>query len=89
MSSVPSLDARTRQLESQLTQKNRDLEEERTAHTSRHWPLEKEISNERLQALLLRFYSSFYSSETRLKTFEDGLEQHVQAVANNTAPTNL
>jgi hypothetical protein len=75
--------ARIRQLESQLSQKNQDLEEERTAHT-KALALEKEISNERLQALQLRLYIS----ETRLKTFEDALEQHVQAVANNTAPAS-
>jgi hypothetical protein len=45
--------------------------------------LEKEILNERLQLLQL----CFYISETHLKAFEDALEQHVQAVANNTAPT--
>jgi hypothetical protein len=61
-----------RQLESQLWQKNQDLQEERAAH------------NTALQSLQLRLYIS----ETRLKTFEDALEQHVQAVANNTAPTS-
>jgi hypothetical protein len=61
-----------RQLESQLWQKNQDLQEERAAH------------NTALQSLQLRLYIS----ETRLKTFEDALEQHVQSVANNTAPTS-
>jgi hypothetical protein len=70
-------------LESELDQKNQEYQEERTAHT-KALALEKEISNERLQSLQLRLYIS----ETRLKTFEDALEQHVQAVANNTAPTS-
>ena len=72
-----------RQLESQLSQKNQEYQEERTAH-AKALALEKELSNERLQSLQLRLYIS----ETRLKTFEDALEQHVQAVANNTAPTS-
>jgi hypothetical protein len=80
---LQQLQARIQQLESERTQKNQYLKEERTAHT-KALALVKEISNERLQALQLRLYIS----ETRLKTFEDALEQHVQAVANNTAPTS-
>jgi hypothetical protein len=44
---------------------------------------EKEAANEQMQTLQLRLYIN----ETRLKTFEDALHQHVDAVAQNVATT--
>ena len=67
-----------RRLELELARKDELLQNERAAH-SKALQLEKEQSHERLQGLQLRLYIS----ETRLKTFEDALEQHMQTVTNN------
>ena len=69
-----------RQLELELVAKDELLRKERVAH-AKALLLEKEQSHERMQSLQLRLYIS----ETRLKTFEDALDQHMEAVANNVA----
>ena len=68
------------ELESELIAKDVLLQKERVANT-KALQLEKEQSHERMQSLQLRLYIS----ETRLKTFEDALDQHLEAVANNVA----
>jgi len=81
---VSVLRDRVRQLELELASKDELLEQERVAH-KRAFTAQQETYDERIQALQLRLYIS----ETRLKTFEDALDQHVEAVANNvaTSPT--
>ena len=75
---------RIQQLEAQLATANELLLQERKFHR-KEMQNEKEASHERMQALQLRLYIA----ETRLKTFEDALEQHNLQVANNVAaPTS-
>lgn len=71
-------EARIRELEELLTVTRLTLQEERVAH-ARTLQREKERHVDIVQALQLRLYIS----ETRLKTYEDALEDHIQAVANN------
>lgn len=68
------------ELELELAAKEELLQKERVAH-AKALLLEKEQSHERMQSLQLRLYIS----ESRLKTFEDALDQHMEAVANNVA----
>jgi hypothetical protein len=77
-SSSSPLEQRVRQLERQLAQTNQQWQAERQAHTKR-LRCEKERSDTILQAVQLRLYIS----ETRLKTYQDALEEHVQAVGEN------
>ena len=67
---VAILQTKMRQLELELARKDELLRNERAAH-AKALQLEKEQSQERLQGLQLRLYIS----ETRLQTFEDGLEE--------------
>ena len=77
---VTLLQNRIKQLELELKMKDEQLQRQQLAH-SKALLQEKEQSHERLQSLQLRLYIS----ETRLKAFEDALEQHIDAVANNMA----
>ena len=71
---------KVQQMALELAIKEERLQIERATH-AKALRREKEQSHERLQALQLRLYIS----ETRLKIFEDALDQHVEAVANNVA----
>jgi hypothetical protein len=77
------LEERIRHLEEELAKKDRLLQETIEAH-QRVLHSTKESCDERIQALQLRLYIS----ETKLKTFQDALEDHVQAVENNVASTD-
>ena len=66
---------RVADLEQNLTDANRQLTEERTAH-AKLLRKEKERYEDLIQALQLRLYIS----ENKLRTYEDALEKHVQAV---------
>ena len=70
-------------LERQLAQKDRHLEEQQKEH-GQQLRKEREQAEERLQALQLRLYIC----ETKLKTYEDALEDHVRAVASNTSSSS-
>jgi hypothetical protein len=67
-----------RLLEIQLAQKEQQLQDERQAH-AKAMQKEKERCDDLIQAFQLRLYIS----ETRLKTYQDALEHHVEAVASN------
>eukprot|EP00538_Stauroneis_constricta_P013633 CAMPEP_0119572840 /NCGR_PEP_ID=MMETSP1352-20130426/44824_1 /TAXON_ID=265584 /ORGANISM="Stauroneis constricta, Strain CCMP1120" /LENGTH=317 /DNA_ID=CAMNT_0007622527 /DNA_START=263 /DNA_END=1216 /DNA_ORIENTATION=+ len=69
---------RIQELESIIQQKDAEMEamKRKNEETLRS---EREMYEERMQAIQLRLYIS----ETRLKTFQDALDQHVQAVASN------
>jgi hypothetical protein len=69
-------------LELQLETKERQILEERVS-AQKQLQTVKDQSLERIQALQLRLYIS----ETRLQTYEDALQQHVESVAQNTALT--
>jgi len=69
---------RIRELEAQLLQKNQQLEIERKEH-AKQLRKEKERYEDQRQALQMRLYIS----ETRLKIYEDALNQHVETVSNN------
>jgi hypothetical protein len=69
---------RIRQLEMELVQKDQQLKEERIMH-AKALREEKERCEDSMQDLQLRLYIS----ETRLKTYIDALEQHVESVASN------
>jgi hypothetical protein len=75
-----SLENRVRQLELQLAKKDLELQQERQVHAKAMSQKHLDFDNQ-IQALQLRLYIS----ETRLKTFQDALEQHVEAVSNNHA----
>jgi hypothetical protein len=77
---VHSLKAKVQELEILLASQQKLWEEERDAYKKSR-KIEQENWDERIRALQLRLYIS----ETRLKTYEDALEQHVQAVAENVA----
>ena len=79
-STIKELEERIRQLERSLAQSENDRVAVEAKH-AQELRAEQEKSEERIQALSLRLYIS----ETRLKTYEDALEQHVVAVANNVA----
>ena len=74
------LQIRIRQLEQQLVEKDEALERERQNHT-KAFRDEKEKTDNLIQSMQLRLYIS----ETRLKTYQDALDQHLEAVAANTA----
>jgi len=67
-------------LELEILMKDQQLQKERISHT-KALQLEQERFHERNQALQLHLYIS----ETRLKTFEDALTSHIDAVKKNTA----
>lgn len=69
---IPQLQDRIAHLEQQLIDKEKQLQTERME------------TEERLQAVQLRLYIS----ETRLKTYQDAFEQHVQAVTQNVASSS-
>jgi hypothetical protein len=69
---------RIRELEELLQMTQSTLQEERIAH-ARIVQKEKEKHVDIVQALQLRLYIS----ETRLKTYEDALNEHIQSVAAN------
>ena len=69
---------RIRELEDALAESNRLLEEERRTHTQQ-WKEEQERHANSMQALQLRLYIS----ETRLKTYQEALEAHIQSVGEN------
>lgn len=69
---------RIRHLEMQLADKDFELQQERKAHAKQISQKHRDFDNQ-IQALQLRLYIS----ETRLKTFQDALEEHVEAVSNN------
>ena len=69
---------RIQDLEMKLSLVNQQLRDERTVHTNA-LRREKERAENTIQDLQLRLYIS----ETRLKTYQDALEQHVQSVAAN------
>jgi hypothetical protein len=75
-----SLENRVRQLELQLKKKDLELQQERQVHAKAMSQKHLDFDNQ-IQALQLRLYIS----ETRVKTFQDALEQHVEAVSNNHA----
>ena len=79
---IQSLQERIHQLQIQLAEKESLLEQERTAHATQ-LQSEREGTEERMQALQLRLYIS----ETRSRAFEEALNAHVEAVANNVALT--
>ena len=70
---------RVQELQRQLIEKDRQLEHQQQEH-ARELRKQRDQSEIRLQALQLRLYIC----ETKLKTYEDALEDHVRAVANNT-----
>eukprot|EP00980_Cylindrotheca_fusiformis_P002358 scaffold543_cov119-Cylindrotheca_fusiformis.AAC.25 len=72
------LESRIQELERQLAEKEAELQEEREAHVKAMFRKNQDFDNQ-IQALQLRLYIS----ETRLRTFQDALEQHVEAVSNN------
>ena len=65
-----------------LIQKDKQLVEERKIHFKSKREL-KEGFEDQIQALQMRLYIS----ETRLKNYQDALEQHIQTVANNVPGT--
>ena len=77
---VTQLQQHVQYLETQLAQYQRLLEQERI-RGEKLYREEKESSQERIQALQLRLYIA----ETRLKVFEDALQQHVDTVHENVA----
>jgi hypothetical protein len=76
------LQERIQYLEMKLIQKNKQLVEERKIHFKSKREL-KEGFEDQIQALQMRLYIS----ETRLKNYQDALEQHIQTVANNVPGT--
>mmetsp|Transcript_8115 Transcript_8115/g.19620 ORF Transcript_8115/g.19620 Transcript_8115/m.19620 type:complete len:138 (+) Transcript_8115:711-1124(+) len=80
MTSVDALEERIQQLEEALKAKDQELQQEKQANAKMLSQKQQQFDDQ-VQALQLRLYIS----ETRLKTFEDALEQHVQAVASNVA----
>jgi hypothetical protein len=77
---IQVLRAKVQELQLLTASQQKLWEEERDAY-KKSWKVEQEKWDERVRALQLRLYIS----ETRLKTYEDALEQHVQAVAENVA----
>jgi hypothetical protein len=73
-----SLENRVRELELQLAKKDLELQQERQVHAKAMSQKHLDFDNQ-IQALQLRLYIS----ETRLKNFQDALEQHVEAVSSN------
>jgi hypothetical protein len=72
----------------QLEQRISELEQSLAGTNQKHQKeqrKEKEKYDDLIQSLQLRLYIS----ETRLKTYEDALEKHIQAVADNTSGTSL
>jgi hypothetical protein len=76
MQTIQTLQQQVQQLQAQLAQHELLLTQERQAHSK-----VLQQHEERMQALQLRCYIS----ETRSRAFEDALEQHIAAVANNVA----
>ena len=71
---------RIHSLELELLQKDKQLLKEQQNH-AKAMRQEKECSVDQIQALQMRLYIS----ETRLKSYEDALDQHIEAVSNNTS----
>ena len=71
---------RIHSLELELLQKDNQLLKEQQNH-AKALRQEKERSVDQIQALQMRLYIS----ETRLKSYEDALDQHIEAVSNNTS----
>ena len=69
-----------KRLELQLLQKDKQLLMEQKNH-DKTLRQEKERSADQIQALQMRLYIS----ETRLKNYEDALNQHIEAVSKNTS----
>uniref|UniRef100_A0A7R9WR62 Uncharacterized protein n=1 Tax=Craspedostauros australis TaxID=1486917 RepID=A0A7R9WR62_9STRA len=78
MPSMSALQRQVRELQTQLQRKDTEIDKLKTDH-AQQLRVEREAFEERMQALQLRLYIS----ETRLKTFQDALDQHVQSVASN------
>ncbi|KAL3935665.1 MAG: hypothetical protein SGBAC_008859 [Bacillariaceae sp.] len=78
--SVEQLNERIRLLEQALNDKDQELQQEKQANAKMISQKQQQFDDQ-VQAFQLRLYIS----ETRLKTFEEALEQHVQAVASNVA----
>jgi hypothetical protein len=76
------LQERNRRLEMKIVGKNEQLLVERKTN-SKSMRLMKEDFENQIQALQMRLYIS----ETRLKNYQDALEQHVQTVADNFSGT--
>jgi hypothetical protein len=76
------LQERNRRLEMKIVGKNEQLLEERKTN-SKSMRLMKEDFENQIQALQMRLYIS----ETRLKNYQDALEQHIQTVADNFSGT--
>ena len=74
-----SLEQRIKALEQQLVHKDQQLELQQQQY-SQKLHRQRVQAEERLQALQLRLYIS----ETKLKTYQDALEDHIHAVATNT-----
>jgi hypothetical protein len=72
------------QLQLQLAEMESLFKQERKAHANQ-LQSQREDYEERMQALQLRLYIS----ETRSRTFEDALHEHIKAVANNVALTPI
>ena len=81
--STKSLEERILELEYLLEQKENELQEERIAHTKELSKKNLEFDNQ-IQALQLRLYIS----ETRLKTYQDALSEHMNKVSNNIATSS-
>ncbi|CAB9530455.1 expressed unknown protein [Seminavis robusta] len=77
---LEQLQDRVGQLEEALAMSERHFQTQKEEH-ARELFKEREQAEERQQALQLRLYIS----ETKLKTYEDALAEHVKAVASNTA----
>lgn len=73
------LQQRVLELEQRLATKEQELQRLKEEH-AQQLHRERDQADERFQALQLRLYIS----ETKLKTYEDALEDHVRAVATNT-----
>lgn len=74
------LQEKIRKLETEVADKDEQLQQERTA-AQRALLVEKDANSEFVQALQLRLYIS----ETRLSTLEDALQQHIDSVTNRVA----
>lgn len=79
---IQSLQEQVECLKLALAERETLLQQERQSHL-RKMQRQRESTEERIQALQLRLYIS----ETRSRNYEEALEAHVQAVANNVALT--
>ena len=82
-SETDQLRKRIHMLELQLAEKEELLLLERRNH-AKELRVEKEKHDSHAQSMQLRLYIS----ETRLKTYQEALDQHIQAVAANVAPNS-